>query len=80
MRGDLLLPIHWGLFNLAYHGWTEPIERAVAEADRQGVRIATPRPGASFEPATYEREARWWPHVPWRTAEEYPIRARGLAR
>ncbi len=80
MRGDLLLPIHWGLFNLAYHGWTEPIERTVAEAERQGVRIATPRPGESFEPATYERDAAWWPQVPWRTAEEYPIRARGLAR
>ena len=30
LRGRVLLPVHWGLFRLAYHGWTEPIERAAA--------------------------------------------------
>ncbi len=42
--------------------------------------LATPRQGESFEPATYEAGERWWPALPWRTAEEYPVEARGLAR
>jgi hypothetical protein len=76
VRGELLLPIHWGLFNLAYHGWTEPIERTLVAATAAGVDVAAPRPGQSFEPEALGPGGlveRWWPDVPWRTAEEYPI-------
>jgi L-ascorbate metabolism protein UlaG (beta-lactamase superfamily) len=71
VRGELLVPIHWGLFDLAYHGWTEPVERVVVEAVRRRVRVAVPRPGQSIEAdASLER---WWPAVPWRTAAERPV-------
>jgi L-ascorbate metabolism protein UlaG (beta-lactamase superfamily) len=76
VRGEVLLPIHWGLFNLAYHGWTEPIERTLVAAAAAGVDVAAPRPGQSFEPETLGPGGlteRWWPEVPWRTADEYPI-------
>ena len=56
VRGDVMLPVHWGLFDLALHGWTEPIERVlVAAADSQSVRVAAPRPGDMVEPATLGR-------------------------
>ncbi|MNH33821.1 hypothetical protein D3C79_943700 [compost metagenome] len=45
VKGKLLLPIHWGAFTLALHGWTEPVERAVAEARLWNIKIATPRIG-----------------------------------
>jgi L-ascorbate metabolism protein UlaG (beta-lactamase superfamily) len=77
VRGDVMLPVHWGLFDLALHGWTEPIERALAAAARHGVRIATPRPGGIVEPAALRPVERWWPTLPWRTAEEDPIRSTG---
>ena len=32
VRGGLFVPIHWGLWNLAMHGWTEPVERILVEA------------------------------------------------
>lgn len=32
LRGSVLLPIHWGTFNLAMHAWDEPAERVVAAA------------------------------------------------
>ncbi|WP_394836652.1 MBL fold metallo-hydrolase [Pendulispora rubella] len=73
VRGRLMVPMHWGLFNLAYHGWTEPIERALAAADRAGVGIVTPKPGQSFEPVEPPARDRWWPDVPWRTAQEAPV-------
>jgi len=78
VRGDVMLPLHWGLFDLALHGWTEPIERVLAAAAREGVRVATPRPGGRVEPATLHPVERWWPTLPWRTAEEAPIRSTGL--
>lgn len=50
LRGDVLLPIHWGMFDLANHGWTEPIERTIAAAQAAGVTIVSPPPGGSVEP------------------------------
>ncbi|MEX1365254.1 MAG: MBL fold metallo-hydrolase [Nannocystaceae bacterium] len=73
LRGELLLPVHWGLFDLAYHGWTEPIERVLVAAQEAGTAVATPRPGESFEPAAPPAQLAWWPQVPWRSAVEYPI-------
>jgi len=74
VRARAFLPVHWGLFALAYHGWTEPVERALIEADRRGVVILTPPPGESIEPAsTAQAVARWWPTIPWKTARDAPI-------
>jgi L-ascorbate metabolism protein UlaG (beta-lactamase superfamily) len=74
VRGEVLVPVHWGLFQLAYHGWTEPIERVLAAAAGPGVRVATPRPGAPFEPLDPTAEAaRWWPALPHRSAADAPV-------
>ena len=78
VRGDVLLPVHWGLFDLALHGWTEPIERVLAAAAREGVRVATPRPGGMVEPAALAPVERWWPALPWRTVDEAPVWSSGL--
>jgi len=79
VRGAVLLPLHWGTFDLALHGWTEPIERALADASSDGVRVATPRPGGMMEPTIEVPTARWWPALPWHTAAEAPIRSTGIA-
>jgi len=76
VHGRVLLPIHWGLFTLAYHGWTEPAERTLAAADHAEVPIVTPRPGQSFEPGAPPARERWWPDLPWETARQHPIRSR----
>ncbi|AHG88362.1 hypothetical protein J421_0825 [Gemmatirosa kalamazoonensis] len=34
--GGVMLPLHWGLFDLALHGWTEPAERTLAAAAAAG--------------------------------------------
>lgn len=47
LRGDVLLPIHWATFDLAFHPWAEPIERLLAAAG-DDVRLVTPRPGERF--------------------------------
>src|SRR5450631_1508452 len=48
--GRVLLPVHWGTFALAYHAWTEPIERTLAAAAAAGVTVVAPEPGQSLEP------------------------------
>jgi L-ascorbate metabolism protein UlaG (beta-lactamase superfamily) len=73
VRGRLLLPVHWGLFQLASHGWTEPAERVVVAAQAAGIAIVMPRPGEPVEPSSPPALQRWWPALPWSSAAETPI-------
>ena len=73
VRGRVLLPVHWGLFTLAAHGWTEPIERVLAAAETAGVPVLVPKPGQSVEPAAPPPSEHWWPRLPWQTAAQHPI-------
>ncbi len=74
VRGEVMLPVHWGLFDLALHSWTEPIQRTAAAAATAGVQLVTPPPGGSFTLGDTLPDARWWPSsVPWRSAAEAPV-------
>lgn len=79
LRGKLMVPVHWGTFNLALHAWTEPAERLLVAAEKAGVRVVTPKPGGFVEPARETELVRWWPAVPWQTAEQHPVISSGLA-
>ena len=63
LRGSLLLPIHWGTFNLAFHAWDEPAERVTAAALSGGTRLVMPRPGESIEPERAPAVRPWWRDV-----------------
>ena len=78
LGSGLLIPVHWGTFDLAMHSWTEPVERLLVAAEKAGVPVAVPRPGESLEPAAPTQLTRWWPQVPWQTAEEAPVVSSGL--
>lgn len=71
--GRLLLPVHWGLFRLAYHAWTEPVERVLAAAKESGAWVIVPRPGQSIEPDAAPELVRWWPKLPWVSGAQDPI-------
>ncbi len=75
VRAKALIPVHWGLFRLAHHGWTEPVERVLAAARCTDVPVITPRPGQSIEPTALKPgdSTRWWPDAQWATAAEKPI-------
>jgi L-ascorbate metabolism protein UlaG (beta-lactamase superfamily) len=74
-RGRVMLPVHWGALALAYHAWTEPIERALVAARAAGVTLLAPQPGQSVEPSAPPPFVHWWPDLPWKTATEDPIAA-----
>ncbi|WP_406119859.1 MBL fold metallo-hydrolase [Streptomyces sp. NBC_00989] len=56
----VLLPIHWGTFNLALHPWAEPGEWTADEGEAAGQAVATPRPGEPFEPGGDLTTDPWW--------------------
>jgi len=54
----LLMPIHWGLFDLALHAWRQPIERIFS---LDGLRIFSPQPGLPTEVfPEVEVRSEWW--------------------
>lgn len=73
LGGRVMLPLHWGLFALAFHGWTEPAERTLRAAAERQVTLVAPRPGQPIEPTQTPVATKWWPAVPWETAQEHPI-------
>jgi len=75
VHAKALIPVHWGLFRLAHHGWTEPVERVLAAARCTGLPVLTPRPGQSIEPTALRPgdSTRWWPDTPWATRADKPI-------
>jgi len=77
VRGRVMLP-HWALLALAFHGWTEPMERVLAAAKERNVTVLAPKPGESVEPDVDAPIAPWWPKVEWQTATQSPLHATGL--
>lgn len=54
----MLMPIHWGLFDLGLHPWKEPIEGVIGVG---GVRLWSPEPGMPCEVvAGQEIRSGWW--------------------
>lgn len=61
--GGLLVPVHWGTFDLGPHGWAEPVDRARKDAAARGVALAVPRPGERVDVASPPELDPWWEHL-----------------
>jgi L-ascorbate metabolism protein UlaG (beta-lactamase superfamily) len=58
LKGKIMMPIHWGTFNLALHDWYEPIERLVTYSKEKHIQLFVPEPGKPTEVGAYNSE--WW--------------------
>jgi hypothetical protein len=57
----LLMPIHWGLFDLALHAWRQPIERIIELADKADLPLWFPEPGRPEEVVSGQQlRSDWW--------------------
>ena len=63
VRGKRMFPVHWSTFNLAYHAWDEPVRSTVAEANRTGVELVTPRLGEWVDADRQFVSTAWWEAV-----------------
>lgn len=59
LQGKIMMPIHWGTFNLAPHAWYEPIERLEEIAEKKGIQLFAPQPGEPTE-VTGAYSSDWW--------------------
>ena len=61
LKSRLILPIHWGAFTLAFHDWTDPIERVTKKANELNIPITTPKIGepVKLRDGIFPRE-KWW--------------------
>jgi len=60
LKGKMLLPVHWGTFNLGIHAWTDPIERMIKTATKKSVNFVAPMPG---QPVSMDKPIelkKWW--------------------
>lgn len=60
LKGNLLMPIHWGTFALAFHPWTEPVERVIKAAAATGTPLLLPRPGSPHRLSDGPLNSGWW--------------------
>ncbi|MDQ2187551.1 MBL fold metallo-hydrolase [Alcaligenaceae bacterium A4P071] len=60
LRGEWLMPVHNGTFDLAMHPWQEPMDRILALADKAGVKLATPMMGERLALDAPHEGQRWW--------------------
>jgi len=56
-----LIPVHWGVFNLARHPWNESIRaiRALVEQDGK-IQLLTPKMGEKVIPGEKAQTEDWW--------------------
>ena len=61
LQSKQTLPIHWGAFTLAFHNWTDPIERVLIKANELNIPISTPKIGAIVTIGdTALQTENWW--------------------
>ncbi|MFC2086246.1 MBL fold metallo-hydrolase [Bacteroidota bacterium] len=60
LNGDVMIPIHWGRFNLSLHSWTEPAERVAVEAKRKNINILIPQIGEIYFYGDTMSSINWW--------------------
>ncbi|GAA1224274.1 MBL fold metallo-hydrolase [Prauserella halophila] len=63
VRGGLLVPVHWGTFDLGPHGWADPVDRARKEAAARGAALVVPKPGERVDVASPPDLDPWWEHL-----------------
>lgn len=57
----LLMPVHWGLFDLALHAWRQPIQQLTELATQSGLKLWSPTPGTPTEVVPGEPFlSDWW--------------------
>lgn len=59
LNSNLMMPIHWGTFNLAPHAWYEPAERVVELAKNKNIKLFLPEPGKPT-PVGGPHNSEWW--------------------
>lgn len=58
LQAKRFVPVHWGMFSIAFHGWNEPIKQSVPLARSKGLDVITPMLGQVFDQNSDSQD--WW--------------------
>jgi L-ascorbate metabolism protein UlaG (beta-lactamase superfamily) len=75
LGGNVLMPVHWATFNLAFHLWAEPVQRLCAAALRKGITLVVPQPGDRVDVLAPPPLEDWWSAVG--SGEDAAVRVAG---
>lgn len=59
LGGKYMLPVHWGVYDLAFHRWDDPIRMVTELAIENKVKLLTPQMGELCIPGATPR-TDWW--------------------
>jgi L-ascorbate metabolism protein UlaG (beta-lactamase superfamily) len=60
LRGKVLYSVHNSTFDLAFHGWRDPLDRIAKLAEEKKIELATPLIGEVLTVGKARTNARWW--------------------
>lgn len=60
LQGRLLMPIHWGKFDLSLHPWKESVNRLTQKAEEEGIELFTPEVGKMVTLQQQSELDDWW--------------------
>jgi len=60
LGAGVLYLVHNSTFDLAFHGWRDPLERVAALAKARGVQLATPEIGEVLTVGKARENRNWW--------------------
>ena len=62
LNAKILLPVHWGVFDMALNPWKQSISRADIAARQKGIPMHVPKMGERYTGEHYQRE-NWWENI-----------------
>jgi len=60
LNSSVVMPIHWGKYNLAMHNWYEPVEKIKTASIGKSSQLITPEINMIFLPKTQQPQTNWW--------------------
>jgi L-ascorbate metabolism protein UlaG (beta-lactamase superfamily) len=80
LGSGVLLPVHWGTFNLALHTWDDPVETLLRLAPDDAAQLVLPRLGETFEPSHERKVEPWWRGLDERAGKKARVRSTRIPR
>jgi L-ascorbate metabolism protein UlaG (beta-lactamase superfamily) len=63
LKGHYIVPVHWGMFDLALHHWSEPVERTYKIATDWSIPYLSPKLGQIVDLGETDNLKPWWQEV-----------------
>lgn len=60
LKGNIMIPIHWGAYNLSIHDWNEPARLILKGAEKHNISVAIPRIGGTVTKGKKLPTDKWW--------------------